>query len=122
MAEYAPGLFTYARTATALDPIVVHSADNSLVTPSNPASANEVLVLYLTGAGTFDNPPADGAPASGTTLANTKVPATVTVNGAAAQVYFSGLTPGNVGLLQINFAVPASAKKPRATLPFRTIP
>ncbi len=109
MAEYAPGIFTYARTATVLDPIVVHGADNSLVTPSNPASANETLVLYLTGAGTFDSTPADGAPASGSPLSNTKVTATVTVGGSNAPVGFSGLTPGNVGLLQINFNVPAAA-------------
>src|SRR5271166_1844736 len=36
VAPYALGVFTYARTATAMDPIIVH-VDNSLVTPDKPA-------------------------------------------------------------------------------------
>ena len=107
LAEYAPGVFTYARTAAALDPIIVHGADNTLVTPSNPASAGEVVVVYATGAGSFDNPPATGAAASGSPLAACLVTPVVTVGGAAAQVLFAGLTPGNVGLLQINVALPS---------------
>jgi uncharacterized protein (TIGR03437 family) len=108
MAEYAPGIFGYARTATVTDPIVIHYATNALVTPDNPASAGEVLVIYATGAGTFDNPPTDGAGAPGGPLANTKITASVTVGGSAAQVLFSGLTPGLVGLLQINIHLPAA--------------
>jgi uncharacterized protein (TIGR03437 family) len=107
MAEYAPGIFGYARTATILDPIIVHGADNSLVTPDNPASAGEVLVIYATGAGSFDNPPATGAAASAAPIANTKVLATVTAGGAPAQVLFSGLTPGFIGLMQINVQLPS---------------
>ena len=107
MAEYAPGVFTYARTATALDPIIVH-LDNTLVSPSNPASANEVLVIYATGAGTFDHPPATGAPSPASPLANASVTPTVKVGGASASVSFAGLTPGYVGLLQINIQLPAS--------------
>lgn len=108
MAEYAPGIFGYARTATVIDPIVIHYATNALVTPDSPASAGELLVIYATGAGTFDNPPADGAGAPGGPLASTRITAGVTVGGAAAQVLFSGLTPGLVGLLQINIQLPAT--------------
>jgi uncharacterized protein (TIGR03437 family) len=108
MAEYAPGIFGYARTSTIIDPIAIHFTDNTLVTPSNPATAGEVLVIYATGAGTFDNPPADGAGAPSNPLASTKVTAAVTAGGAPAQVFFSGLTPGFVGLLQINIQLPAA--------------
>src|SRR5207302_1820382 len=52
MAEYAPGVFTYARNATTLDPIIVH-LDNRLVTPDDPASSNEFLIIYATGVGNF---------------------------------------------------------------------
>jgi uncharacterized protein (TIGR03437 family) len=108
LAEYAPGIFGYARTATIVDPIVIHFADNSLVTPGNPAAAGEVLVIYATGAGSFDNTPADGAGAPSSPLASTKIQATVTVGGSPAQVFFSGLTPGFVGLIQINIQLPAT--------------
>jgi uncharacterized protein (TIGR03437 family) len=107
MAEYAPGVFTYARTATALDPVIVH-VDSSLVSPTNPATANEILIVYATGAGSFDHPPATGAAAVSSPLANSLVTPTVKVGGAAAQVQFAGLTPGFVGLLQINIQLPAT--------------
>jgi|ERR1051326_6655739 uncharacterized protein (TIGR03437 family) len=123
MGEYAPGVFTYARTSTALDPIIVHFVDNSLVSPDNPASANEVLVIYATGIGSFDNPPATGAPAVASPLASSLVTPSVTVGGAAALVFFAGLTPGNVGLVQINIQLPAvlpSGSSLRLTIAFGT--
>lgn len=107
MAEYAPGIFTYARTATALDPIIVH-LDNSLVTPANPATAGEYLVIYGTGVGTFDHPPPTGEPARTSPLAMSSVTPTVTIGGAAAAVQFAGLTPNFVGLVQINIQLPSS--------------
>jgi len=107
MAEYSPAIYTYARTATLLDPIVVHATTYALVTPDNPASAGETLVIYATGAGTFDFPPATGAGASSTQLARTSVTPAVTVGGVSAAVGFSGLAPGYVGLLQLNIVLPA---------------
>jgi len=108
MAEYAPGIFTYARTATVLDPIIVHGGDNALVTPASPATANEVLVIYATGVGSFDHPPATGAPAAVSPLAMSLVTPTVTVGSTAASVLFAGLTPGFVGLVQVNIQLPSS--------------
>jgi len=115
MAEYAPGIFAYVRTAGVIDPIVVHSANYTLVTPDNPASSGEGLTIYGTGAGTFDFPPPTGAAASGSTLAQTKITPSVTVGGAGAQVLFAGLAPGYVGLLQINITLPPTL--PSGTLP-----
>ena len=46
-----------------------------------------------------------GSPATQVT-----VPATVTVDGINAEVFFAGLTPGGIGLYQINFRVPTSVK------------
>ncbi len=107
MAEYAPGVFTYARNALTLDPVIVHS-DNQLVTPDNPAVASEVLVIYGTGVGSFDHPPPTGAGALLSPLARSLVTPTVTIGGSFAHVQFAGLTPGFVGLLQINIQLPDS--------------
>src|SRR5258708_387335 len=57
---YAPAVFTYQRTPTSVDPVIVH-ADNTLVTPDSPATAGEILIIYATGAGKLNNAPADGA-------------------------------------------------------------
>jgi len=37
-------------------------------------------------------------------------PPTVTVDGQNATVAFSGLTPGGIGLYQINFTIPAGSR------------
>ncbi|HWE49792.1 MAG TPA: hypothetical protein VG273_08390, partial [Bryobacteraceae bacterium] len=40
---------------------------------------------------------------------NPLVAPTLTLNGASIPIYFSGLTPGYVGLYQMNFQIPANA-------------
>jgi uncharacterized protein (TIGR03437 family) len=103
----APAIFAYPRTASTSDPVILH-ADNTLVTPEKPARAGEILVIYGTGSGPLNNPPADGAAAPTSPPATTKDKPLVTVGGAAATVLFSGLAPGFAGLLQINIQLPAT--------------
>jgi uncharacterized protein (TIGR03437 family) len=107
LANAAPSVFTYERTPTSIDPVITH-ADNSLVTPLSPAQAGEVLQVYATGAGPLNNAPASGAGAPLTPPATTVSTPVVTVGGASASVQFSGLTPGLVGLWQINIQLPAT--------------
>jgi len=87
---------------------VAQHPDFSLVTASNPAKPGEVLVIYLVGMGTPSPPVASGALSPANPLA--KVTGQVTVDGQPAAVQFAGLTPGFVGLYQINFAVPTGAR------------
>jgi uncharacterized protein (TIGR03437 family) len=114
-AEYAPAIFTYPRTSDVIDPVIVH-VDNSLVTPSSPATAGETLVMYSTGAATFDIAPVTGAGGPSSPAANTVVPATVMVGTSSANVQFSGLAPTLVGVVQVNFVLP-SPLPAGATLP-----
>jgi len=107
IAPYALGVFTYARTATAVDPIIVH-VDNSLVTPDKPANPGEVLIVYATGVGNLNHMPVTGAASPGSPLSAAVDLPTVTVGGAAASVAFAGLTPGMVGLVQINIQLPST--------------
>ena len=51
LTPYAPSVFTYQRASGVFDPIIVHSADNQLVTPTDPAVPGEYLVVYGTGIG-----------------------------------------------------------------------
>ena len=86
-----------------------HGADSSVVLPSNPAVRGEDVVTYVTGLGPVDNPPPPGAAASSSTLATTVFPPRVLIAGLEADVAFSGLAPGSVGIYQINFKVPITA-------------
>jgi uncharacterized protein (TIGR03437 family) len=110
IAAVSPGVAAMASGAA----IATH-ANGSLVAAASPAKPGEVVILYLTGLGATDVPVADGAASPAKPLAQVQVAPTLTVNGARAVVSFAGLTPGSVGLYQINFQVPIGA--PNGDLP-----
>jgi uncharacterized protein (TIGR03437 family) len=97
--------------------IAQHGADSSYVTASHPAKPGEVLVIYLSGMGPTNPSVKSGAPAPGSEpLARVTVAPVVTLDGNAATVQFAGLSPGFVGLYQVNFQVPAGARTGDLTL------
>jgi minor extracellular serine protease Vpr len=97
----APGFFLNGSVAIAQD------QNYSLVSASNPAVPGQAIVLYCNGLGPVANQPASGAPAPGSpNFATTTTTPVVTIGGQAAQVLFSGLSPGFVGLYQVNVTVP----------------
>ncbi len=86
---------------------------------AQPAKVGDALQFYVTGLGKATpggdpngQPLATGsiAPVDGSTLYQTVATPTVTVGGVATQVLFSGITPGNAGLYQINVTVPAGVQ------------
>jgi uncharacterized protein (TIGR03437 family) len=77
-----------------------------LAGPSSPATAGDTLVIYCDGLGGVNKTIATGAGSPGSPAANTNALPQVTVGGVASSVAFSGLTPGLVGVYQINALVP----------------
>jgi minor extracellular serine protease Vpr len=98
----APGFFPVSGNLAA-----ARDANNNVITASNPAVPGQAIVLYCNGLGPVNNQPADGAPASSTSLSATTTAPVVTIGGQTAQVIFSGLSPGSVGLYQVNVYVPS---------------
>ncbi len=106
-----PAIFTYpVPGAPPLQGAIVNVANYVVAEPGTPVSAGNTLAIFGTGMGAVDQTVADGAGAPGTTpgssAANTLLSPTVTIGGVPAHVIFSGLTPGAVGLYQINVTVP----------------
>ena len=89
----------------------VFREDNQLTTLSAPLRPGEIAVIYLTGLGFVSPPIEPGYPAAEVPLSLTSVTPVVEFGGAPGDVIYSGLTPGLVGLYQINVRVPGSAPK-----------
>lgn len=114
LADYAIGIFTYARTRTIRDPIIVHGDTNRLVEPGNEALPGETVVAYATGV-KVSNAPRTGAAAPSSPLAAAVDLPTATLGTLPLRVAFAGLTPGFVGLVQFNLELPATL--PSGNLP-----
>ena len=103
----APGIFRSSLGDQANDiPTVVRSRNNLLVTLSNPIHRGDDVVIYLTGLGRT-NPAIDaGTAAPGDPLALTLSEPVVTLGGIELPIVFAGLSPGQVGVYQINATIP----------------
>lgn len=73
--------------------------------PGTPAIAGDVIVAYCAGLGAV-SPPIPSGSAAGSPLSKTTNTVQLTIGGRNAPVVFSGLTPGFVGLYQVNATVP----------------
>jgi uncharacterized protein (TIGR03437 family) len=83
---------------------------NGTYNPANGAAKpGDWLTVYMTGLGAVSNTPADGAVALPSPLSMVQGAVTATIGGQNAAWNFAGLTPGNVGLYQVNLQVPALA-------------
>src|ERR1019366_3866901 len=96
LATYSPGIFA-----------VTDGVNNAVISAANPAKRGGSIVIYANGLGPVDTAQSSGDPASATVLTRTQGSPTATLGGSTAPVLFSGLTPGSVGLYQVNVAVPS---------------
>ncbi len=104
--QVSPGFFT--ATANGRGQISALNQDNTVNSITNPVGRGQVIQLYGTGVGAVSNQPADGAPSPSSPLAVGEKP-DVFINARqvpAADVQFSGLGPGYVGLWQLNVKIP----------------
>jgi uncharacterized protein (TIGR03437 family) len=103
----APSVFRAAVEGyTEAIPTVVRNANSTITTTSNPVHRGDVLTIYLTGLGQTTPAVEAGLPSPSDPLATSLVQPGVELGGVALPVQFAGLTPGQVGLYQINVSVP----------------
>jgi uncharacterized protein (TIGR03437 family) len=112
---YSPAIFLYL-----LDGVpraVVQNSDYSTNGPLNkdlklrPLQRGEAAVLYANGLGPTDAPVSNTDPVSAKAgLIRAVNPVEVFVNGTAQHPFFAGLTPGLVGIFQVNFILDNSTQ------------
>jgi minor extracellular serine protease Vpr len=98
LAPASPGVFA-----------IVNVTSGLVVTGNTPVKRGDALVIYANGLGAVSNQPASGEPSPAQPLASTRATPVVTIGGSTAPLIFSGLTPGSVGLYQVNVTVPSGA-------------
>lgn len=101
-----PGFFT--TTQNGRGQIAALNEDNSINSTTNPVGRGRVIQLYATGQGFLPDAPEDGVPAPSDRLISTPSRPRVIINTTDAEVQFSGLAPGFVGVWQLNVKVPES--------------
>jgi uncharacterized protein (TIGR03437 family) len=112
LAAYTPTFFMYSPDNVVL---IADAVDGTcpkpyIIGPTCPAVAGHTVEFYANGLGPTSNQPASGDPApSGSLaqLAQTNTTPVVMIGGQQAQVTFSGLAPGFVGLYQVNAVIPS---------------
>jgi uncharacterized protein (TIGR03437 family) len=102
----APSIFRNGIAGPDSDvPTVIRSNNSQVVTVSNPVHHGDVLTIYATGLGRTTPAVETGVPAPSDPLASALIPPVVTIGGVPVEVLYAGLTPGEIGLYQINVKV-----------------
>jgi uncharacterized protein (TIGR03437 family) len=106
-ASTAPAIFTADQSGFGQAAVLwtTPSGDHVLADQNHPVPAGTVVEIYATGLG-LTNPAVKEGTQAPSPAATTIQPVDVTIGNAPAQVQFAGLSPGAVGLYQVNAVIP----------------
>jgi len=104
--QAAPSILTWTDSSGNVRAIA-QNQDYSLNTSTNCAAPGTYVTVYMMGSGPLDNPIPSGAAAPSSPLSQETLTTTATIGNVSAPVYFAGMTPTYVGLMQVSALVPA---------------
>ena len=104
LTETSPAAFQHRGFA------IVTDSDWRLVgNDEEPVTPGQTYTLWLTGCGPTVPTIATGQPSPADPLATTFLPVRLAFGGQDAEVLFSGMTPGLIGVCQVNFILPGTS-------------
>jgi uncharacterized protein (TIGR03437 family) len=104
----SPNIFTLPSQDEAdCQDAVFHAGTGIPADPKHPANAGETVEIYATGLGPTRPQLQAGMLAPASPLAALRFPVTLLLGGAPAPVTFAGLTPGLIGVYQIDATMPS---------------
>jgi uncharacterized protein (TIGR03437 family) len=117
-ATVSPALFTQNSNGTG--PGAILNQDYTLNSPTNPASAGSVIMVFGTGFGALNPVATDGQPAIG--MANIQLPVAASVGGIVTDVLYAGAAPALIaGVVQINIRIPQNLAPTSAAMVLLTV-
>lgn len=119
LAPAAPGIFSLTQDGKGQGVVISKGHSWKIAGPPSIANAEpvnpvDVISIFCTGLGAVSNVPRSGEAASAVDISETTLPVSVEIGGVDAEVLFSGLAPGFVGLYQVNAVVPRDAPQGEA--------
>jgi uncharacterized protein (TIGR03437 family) len=108
----APAIFVYDGNQAIAQDVPSLALNGS----SSPAPVGSVVTVYVVGLGAISPTVGDGAASPTTPPATPTQTVTATIGGKNATVLFAGLTPGLVGLGQVNLVIPQAVAPGRQPL------
>ena len=115
LTRYSPAIFTVPDVRPGQGAILIANTSGALAAPaglapnSRPVRRGEILEIFAVGLGPVTFPPASGSAALRFPDSETVTAPRVTIGGAPARLFFSGLAPDLVGVYQVNALVPEEA-------------
>lgn len=108
LSAVAPGIFTADGSGKGQGTVFIGNG-TTLANASHPAHSGNVVVIFCTGLGEVTPAVPTGSPAPSAPPAKVVNDVKVSIGGVDAPVQFAGLTPGLVGVYQVNAVVPSVA-------------
>jgi uncharacterized protein (TIGR03437 family) len=96
-----PGIFT----SDLVHGLIILLPDYKLMSSDQPLERGKYAYFYAEGLGPVSNQPATGSATPAFPYALVQPDVRLTVGGVACQVLFAGLSPGLVGVYQVNFLI-----------------
>jgi uncharacterized protein (TIGR03437 family) len=106
LADASPGIFTITQTGRGQGAVL--NGDNTPNSDRNPVRKGSFVQMFCTGGGRWNPDQPSGSIYISAGAPRTRLPVSVKIGGQPVRVFYAGMAPYLVGVLQVNAEVPES--------------